>query len=233
MPAPLSIIIPTHHSCATLPKTLEALMPGLASGLIAEVIFCDSGQDPHLAELASSAGARLVIREGGRGPQLHAGALAAKADWFLFLHDDTQLAPNWAEFTGASLHDPDCAYYFKLAFDAEGLAPRWVALWANWRSRRLGLPYGDQGLLISARLYRQIGGYPSDPLMEDVGIACKLRGKLRPLPVTALTCAARYEQEGWLRRSTANLWLVALYFAGVSPQRLSTRYRRRQKRKSR
>ena len=32
----------------------------------------------------------------------------------------------------------------------------------------MGLPYGDQGLLISRALYDEVGGYPDVPLMEDV-----------------------------------------------------------------
>ena len=36
------------------------------------------------------------------------------------------------------------------------------------RGALLRLPYGDQGLLIPRRLYRQLGGYKPLPLMEDV-----------------------------------------------------------------
>ena len=36
--------------------------------------------------------------------------------------------------------------------------------------RRLGLPYGDQGLLISRALLRRIGGVRPLPLMEDVDL---------------------------------------------------------------
>ena len=55
----------------------------------------------------------------------------------------------------------------------------------------LGLPYGDQGVLIHRDLYEEIGGFPTIDLMEDVALARALRGRLRRLDATAYTSAAR------------------------------------------
>ncbi|MFV2003233.1 MAG: glycosyl transferase, partial [Paracoccaceae bacterium] len=108
---------------------------------------------------------------------------------------------------------------------ATGLAPRLVAAWVNLRSR-LGLPYGDQGLLISRELYRRLGGYRDISLMEDVAMSRALRGRLVMLPAAALTSAHSYQRDGWLRRGAGNLWLLARYFAGADPEKLARRYRR-------
>ncbi|MEL6316509.1 MAG: glycosyl transferase family 2, partial [Pseudomonadota bacterium] len=87
-------------------------------------------------------------------------------------------------------------------------------------------PYGDQGLLISRALYDAVDGYPDQPLMEDVAIARRLgRGGIALLPLAATTSAARYRREGWLRRGLRNWTCLALYFAGVSPERIAARYR--------
>jgi hypothetical protein len=88
----------------------------------------------------------------------------------------------------------------------------------------LGLPYGDQGLLISRRLYEEVGGYRPLPLMEDVDLVRRLRGRLRPLAARALTSAERYRRDGYLGRSVRNAVLLARYFAGADPERLAKAY---------
>jgi hypothetical protein len=86
------------------------------------------------------------------------------------------------------------------------------------------LPYGDQGLLVRRDVYDAAGGYDRIPLMEDVALARRL--PLRAIPAIAVTSAARYRRDGWLRRGWRNLSTLALWFAGVSPERLARRYRR-------
>jgi hypothetical protein len=176
--------------------------------------------------VAKDVGAKLITSPKGRGSQLHAGAKAAKGNWLLFIHADTQLSQGWVEAMGAHINNSPKAAYCKLAFDQTGFAPRWIALMANLRSRLFGLPYGDQTLLISQELYRASGGYPNIPLMEDVALARKLRKQLQTLPITATTGSERYIKDGWLTRSGKNLITLALYFIGKSPEDLAKRYQR-------
>jgi hypothetical protein len=49
---------------------------------------------------------------------------------------------------------------------------------------------------------------------------------MRGLRVIALTSAARYKRDGWLRRGSRNLWTQIRYFAGTDPEVLAARYRR-------
>ena len=227
MPAPLSVIIPTLNAAASLPGTAAALMAGVEAGLIRELVVSDGGSKDATAPIAAELGAVIVEGPPGRGGQLARGVAAARGDWLLLLHADTDLAPGWV--TEAEAHiarHPDSAGYFRLAFRAEGLAPRLVAGWANLRSRLLGLPYGDQGLLISRDLLSRVGGVPDIPLMEDVALARALKGRLRPLAAEARTSADRYERDGWLRRGAHNLGTLARYLAGADPAALATRYRR-------
>lgn len=227
MPAPLSVIIPTLNAADTLGPTLAALTEGLSEGLIRELIITDGGSVDGIEALADAAGAVLVTGGPGRGQQLARAVLGAKGRWLLFLHADTVLRPGWTGPLMKHLREhPEKAGYFALRFDARGPFPWLVAGWANLRSRLFGLPYGDQGLLISASLYREVGGYPSIPLMEDVALARRLRGRLRPIGHKAVTSAARYRRDGWLKRGWRNLTTVALYFAGRPPEQLVQRYLR-------
>ena len=225
--APISIIIPTLDAADRLGPCLGAVGEALFDGVVREVIFADGGSADTIAEVADGVGARLIDAPRGRGTQLAAGAEAAVGEWLFFLHADTVLPEGWADAVRTHMaQHPDKAGWFRLAFDAKGAWPRWVAGWANWRSRWLGLPYGDQGLLVSRRLYEEVGGYPAIPLMEDVAIARRLRGRLRGLSGVVTTSAARYQRDGWFRRGRRNLGTLLRYFLGVAPERLVERYRR-------
>ncbi|WP_457650312.1 TIGR04283 family arsenosugar biosynthesis glycosyltransferase [Profundibacter sp.] len=224
MRAPLSIIIPTLNAEAGLPVTLRALIEGLEGGLIRELVVSDGGSGDATCEVAEAAGGEVVRGVAGRGGQLRRGADVARGEWLLFLHADTELSAGWASVVQAHIGGGQGAGYFRLAFDAGGFAPRWVAGWANLRARVFGLPYGDQGLLISRELYDAVGGYADMALMEDVAMARSLRGQLRMLPVVARTSAARYQQAGWLRQGARNLWRLLRYLAGADPSRLGREY---------
>ena len=223
MRAPISVIIPTLEAGAALPFCLAALVEGLEAGLIREVIVSDGGSGDASCAVARAWGAEVVTGAASRGGQLRRGCAAAAGDWLLVLHADTVLAPGWSRVAAAHLGRGE-AGWFRLAFDDGGLPGRLVAGWANLRSRA-GLPYGDQGLLLPRALYDAVGGYPDQPLMEDVALAWALRGRLRGLGAVAVTSAEKYRAQGWLRRGARNLWTLARYGAGASPEGLARRYR--------
>ena len=165
----LSIIIPTRNAAAALPATL-ATVRDEGGALDAEYIVADAGSTDGTGELARSLGATVVDGATGRGPQLAAGARAARGDWLLFLHADTRLDPGWGAAVRRFTEGPGNAgkaAYFCYALDDEGWAARRLEAIVRWRARILGLPYGDQGLLISRALYDQIGGFR--PLVLDGG----------------------------------------------------------------
>ena len=225
MPAPLSVVIPTLNAASDLPPTAEALLEGVSSGLVRELVISDGGSTDETRAVARELGARWIEGPPGRGGQMRRGTEAAVGDWLLLLHADTHPAPDWAK----AAHDhmtaqPDKAAWFPLRFRAGGFAPRFVAGGANLRSRYLGLPYGDQGLLISRALLNAVGGVPDLPLMEDVALARALRGRLRPLGVHVTTSAQRYQTDGWVNRVTRNLGTLARYSLGADPARLKSRY---------
>jgi len=225
MPAPLSIVIPTLNAARHLPETLACLTEGLESGLIRELVICDGGSDDVTLEIAEAIGAKVVTADWGRGQQLRAGADAAQGEWLLFLHADTQLAPGWSGVFRQHIDRAEKAGYCRLRFRTSGLIAWLFETGANMRSR-LGLPYGDQGLLISRALYDDIGGYSAMPLMEDVEIARKLKRRLTMLPIDANTDASRYLDHGWLRQGGRNIAHLAGYLVGVSPSKLAKSYQK-------
>ncbi len=223
MPALLSIVIPTLNAGKVLPATAASLIEGLDSGLVRELVISDGGSTDTTRDVADELGATFVQGEPGRGGQLGRGAMAAKGEWLLFLHADTQLSRGWAEVALQHIQTSPKAGYFRLQFRAVGFRPRFFEAGANMRSR-LGLPYGDQGLLISGALYGLVGGYQDIALMEDVAIVRALRGKLVMLGAQALTSAVRYQAGGWYRRGIRNMWTLTRYRFGADPAKLAQYY---------
>ena len=222
MRAKLTVIIPTLDAEATLPACLAALFEGVEAGLIRELLISDGGSGDATAQIAEGVGAELVTGAPSRGGQLRRGAAMARGEWLLILHADTRLSEGWSAAVAAAMAAGRPGY-FKLRFDAPGLAPRLVAGWANLRARLFALPYGDQGLLISRRAYEAAGGYPDIPLMEDVALVRKLP-RLTRIEAEALTGAEKYLRDGWLRRGAGNLWRLTRYLLGADPNRLARKY---------
>jgi rSAM/selenodomain-associated transferase 2 len=211
----LDVVIPTLNSARSLAMALDSLRgdDGIA------VTVCDGGSSDDTTAIARHAGATVVVAQPGRGRQLADGAAVGRAPWLLFLHADTTLSPGWAAAARRFMAEATSkAGYFRLRFDSADPRARRIERLVAWRSRALGLPYGDQGLLIARAFYRQLGGFRALPLMEDVDLVRRIgRRNLVPLDAEAVTSAERYERDGWLLRPTRNLGCLALYFAGLPP----------------
>jgi len=212
----LSIIIPTLNAAAILPGTLAAL------GTTPEIIVVDGGSTDDTVAIAAASGVRVLSAARGRGTQLAAGIAAATHPWLLLLHADTRLSPNWraaAQLAAAQ------AGYFGFRLDSKDPRAQRLERLVAWRNRVLGLPYGDQGLLIHRDLLRAAGGMKPLPLMEDVDLVRRLgRARLVLLPADAVTSACKWETQGYMRRSTRNLLCLLLWLAGVPPRLIQRIY---------
>ena len=224
----LSVIIPVLDMAATLPATLAALAAAREDGLLREVLVVDGGSGDETVEVALRGGARVLNAASNRGAQLAAGGAAARGDWLLFLHADTRPGPGWVAAARAVMARPGSearAAAFRLALDDSDPRARRVERLANWRSAALGLPYGDQGLLIARVFYEALGGHRPLPLMEDVEFARRIgRRRFVILDAEAVTSAARYRRDGWWLRPLRNLALLGLYFLGAPPRLLRRFY---------
>ena len=207
---------------------LNSLAPGLERQLIREVIVTDGGTDDGSLDYAEDAGTQIIRDAKGRGQQLRAGVEAAQGGWLLFLHADTFLEKNWADqVISLMASSPDKAGYFQLSFRSDAREARWLEARANRRAKWFGLPYGDQGLVLSRTLYNQIGGVKDLPIMEDVDLVRRLgKSRLAALSARAFTSADKYERHGWRKRAYSNAILLTRYLLGASPEKLADQYYR-------
>lgn len=220
-------MIPTLNEEAALPRTLAALAAWPEHAR--EIVVVDGGSADATLTIARASGAVPVLAGPGRGTQLAAGAARASGDFLLFLHADTVPGTGWekavADFAGDPRNQRRAAS-FRLRFDADDWRARVLAAAANARSHYLGLPYGDQGLVLSRPFYDALGGYRALSLMEDVDLARRI-GKRRMvlLDAEAVTSPRRYGGRYGLV-AARNAALLTLYFLGVKPERLAALYSR-------
>lgn len=212
----ISVIIPTFNSEIALAQTLAALVSAAADGVVREVIVVDAGSSDHTHKVADAAGCEWRESHGPRSQQLMTGAAAVRrGEWLLFLSPDTVLETGWhhevqafverAERAGSA---DQTAAAFKLRLEAFGLKARLAESLAALRTQLLGMPYGNQGLLLSRRFYASLGGYRPLPEMEDLDLAKRIgRGRLICLRSAAVS-SGRLESTGLLtamRRSIARI----------------------------
>jgi rSAM/selenodomain-associated transferase 2 len=223
---PASALIPTLNAAATLPATLAALR-----GSVGEIIISDGGSTDGTPDIAREHGALVIPAARGRGVQLRAAAEAATQPWLLALHADTKPGPGWQAAIADFIARPAAAAqagYFRFTLNDPAPEARRLEAMVAWRCRWLGLPYGDQGLLIGRDFYRALGGYEAIPLMEDVALIRRIgRKRLVALPADFITSAEKWQRDGWYARSARNLFCLSLWFAGVAPERIAAFYARR------
>ncbi len=218
----VSVIIPTLNAAGHLRGAISACRG------VREIVVVDGGSRDDTTEVARSMGARVVATDASRGIQLHEGAMQSKGEWLLFLHADTILTESWKEEAKRFIADPSNlmrAATFRFGLDDPSAEARRLERRVAWRTRYLGLPYGDQGLLIQRDFYLSLGGFRAWPLMEDVDLVRRIgRRRLTILKAAANTSAERWRRDGWRRRSLRNLACLTLYLLGMPPRLVARFY---------
>ena len=223
MRAPISIVIPTLNSQNTVRKTLASLFEGIEAGIVRELIVVDGGSTDETREIVEECGGKFISSAASRGYQLKKGVNLAKGDFIFVLHSDSVLESGWSEIV-KKYFNKDAGYYCKLSFDIIHPLASMTSTWANARSLIFNLPYGDQGLLIPRKLLMENGSYSPIPIMEDVELALRFKGKLFRMPIVITTSSRKYRKNGWLRQGSKNIVRLLRFLLGADPNNLSDDY---------
>ena len=226
MTATPSVVIPVLNEASGIAASLQALAP--LAQRSAQLIVADGGSTDGTADRAQAGGAQLVSAPLSRALQMNAGALQATGDVLLFLHADTLLPPDADRLICQALATgPQVWGRFDVRIDGRHRLLRVIALLMNLRSRWTGIATGDQAMFMSRAAFDAVGGFPVQPLMEDVEMSRRLLRLSRPacLRAQVLTSGRRWESGGVWRTMLLMWRLRFAYWRGVSPVRLAALYR--------
>ncbi|AYH43835.1 TIGR04283 family arsenosugar biosynthesis glycosyltransferase [Azoarcus sp. DN11] len=220
-----SIIIPVLDEASNLPDLSRRLAPLVRAGV--EVLFVDGGSEDATASLAEAAGFRVIRGRRGRARQMEAGAKASHGDTLIFLHADTALPTGALQAIDASFRAGHEWGRFDVHIAGRPRMLRVVARMMNWRSRITGIATGDQAMFMTREAFESVGGFPDQPLMEDIELSRRLRTRSWPacLRIKVTTSGRRWESRGvW--RTIFLMWRLRWsYWRGVPASRLAEAYR--------
>jgi len=225
-PVRLSVVMPALNEAAGMGAALQALAPLLARG--AQLIVADGGSSDTTTALAQAGGAQLVNAPRGRALQMNAGAAQARGDVLLFLHADTTLPADADELIREALAGGSQVWgRFDVAITGRPRMLKLIAALMNLRSRRTGIATGDQAMFMTRAAFEAVGGFPVQPLMEDIEMSRRLLHLSRPacLRAKVQTSGRRWENRG-VGRTVLLMWRLRwAYWRGAAPERLAELYR--------
>jgi rSAM/selenodomain-associated transferase 2 len=191
-----------------------------------ELVVADGGVGEAVRERLRAAGARMLSGDGSRGSRLASAAAEARGDILFFLHADSRPPEAALTIIQSAIDEGAEGGAFSLAYEPSDPAMRWIAWWANRRSRLARLPFGDQGIFCRRDAYVRSGGFRDLPVCDDLDLVLRLRrmGRFVIRPEKTITSPRRYRESGTLRQMLRNWKVMAGYFAGVPPETLSRWY---------
>jgi rSAM/selenodomain-associated transferase 2 len=171
----LSVVVPVLDEAQRLDVALRRLV-GLPA--VDEVLVVDGGsRDGTRAVAQNVPGVRLLEAPRGRARQMNVGAAAARGEVLCFLHADVTLPRDAAGHVARAFARKTvvaCAFQTRTVDD---VGHSWASAFlpvADLRSRWTHLPYGDQAVSVRRTAFEHVGGFPEQPLLEDVELARRL-----------------------------------------------------------
>ncbi len=232
----LSVVVPVLDEQAGIAATLDALNALRRSAPVddrpgIELIVVDGGSRDATVAIARDRVDRVVTAPRGRGRQLNAGAAQARGDLLLFLHADTALPAEAFTLIERAMTANPAAHWGRFDVRIKGRSPMFPIIGGlmNLRSAWTGIATGDQAMFVRHTSFKAVGGFPDQPLMEDIELSIRLRRlpgghplRIRQ-PVT--TSGRRWETRGvW-----STIWLMWRlrwrYWRGASADELADAYR--------
>lgn len=221
----LSVIVPMLNEQCSLPELLSHLSALRAEHAAIEIVLVDGGSHDESVAMAEAAGFRVVHSPRGRARQMNAGAQASYGECLLFLHADTRLPPQALKQLQQALVRGGWGR-FDVSISGSARMLRVVGFMINLRSRLSGIATGDQAMFVRRDRFEQVGGFPDQPLMEDIELSKRLRRYEHPQCLRArVTTSGRRWMDYGVWRTIFLMWRLRwAYWRGVSAEQLAKLY---------
>lgn len=219
----LSIIVPIYNEMEVLPDLLSHLQQWKRHGC--EIVLVDGGSEDGCGDVAQAIGFTVFHSGRGRALQMNTGAAQASGAALVFLHADTRLPDNGPKIILKALKLKSWGR-FNVLIEGNHFMLSIVSLFMNLRSCITGISTGDQAIFVRKALFEEIGGFPEQPLMEDIEISKLLKRQGRPACINEkVTTSGRR----WLTRGVwRTIWLMwrlrFSYWRGMPADQIARAY---------
>ncbi|UCC93363.1 MAG: TIGR04283 family arsenosugar biosynthesis glycosyltransferase [Thermoplasmata archaeon] len=223
----LSVVIPVLHEEELIGGTVDHVLSMGDPGEVEVIVVDGDVEGSTLAALGRDDVVGFTAPR-GRGTQMNAGASKARGEVLLFLHVDTRLPDGAQDLIRMALAgDGTEVGAFDISYGSGGTVERMMAKLGNTRARLRRVPYGENGVFMTRRVFEELGGYPDVPIMEDVEMMLKVKRSGRDLvfidhPVN--TSVRRFHQVGFWRTNARNMAMLWLHRFGAPPEKLAAFY---------
>ncbi|MGF1632901.1 MAG: TIGR04283 family arsenosugar biosynthesis glycosyltransferase [Phycisphaerae bacterium] len=229
----LSIIIPTLNEAAQITLAITQARDA-CRGVRHEVIVSDCASTDGTLCMARACADAVTNGACSRATALNNGSRVARGDVLLFLHADTRLPPDAGRAVAARLHQPDVvggAFDFAFGEHAAhcGLNRQTLRVVRFCNRVRFSWNhhfFGDQAIFCRRSTFDRIGGFPQQPLFEDVRFSRRMTtlGRTAIITPPAQTSPRRFIANCVVRQGLTDAAMLFAFELGFTPRRLWEAY---------
>lgn len=205
----ISIVVPTLNAGSDLRDFISRLRKSSPSET--QIIVADGGSSDGSLD---GIGEMIVSSVVGRGEQIAAGIAVATGDWILIAHADTQPCEGWYDCLQQAIRQHPHAAMLVLGqrFVPSSIPTLFIEALNELRVVFGGVAFGDQTMVIRRSSLEACGGFPAQPLMEDVeaSMTLQVHGDVIYLGQEWHVSAKKW-QKGFMRRLILILRLMVSY----------------------
>jgi glycosyltransferase involved in cell wall biosynthesis len=171
----LSVVLPVFNAGPEVKTLIAKLREEL--GTAPQIIVVDAGShDGLVLDFPENEATRLIQSVRGRGNQIAAGIAQTDSPWILVAHADCQPTAGWFAHLMSALdrHEDVAMWVFGQRFDRSRLGTLCIEALNELRVVFGAMAFGDQTMVLRRSAMEASGGFPVQPLMEDVEVCMRL-----------------------------------------------------------
>ena len=174
--ASLDIVLPVYNAGDGFGDFLNQLR--VASPEVGTIWVVDGGSQDDSVEVAKAAGCEVLTSSIGRGRQIARGFAESSASLVAIIHSDTVPQRGWilAVQKAALKEVKSPGFILGQRFDVSSPGLLFVEMLNEARVVFGGSAFGDQTMVLRRSAVELEGGFPEQPLMEDVEVSWRLLG---------------------------------------------------------